>query len=100
MRRSDPTMHVTPSDEEIVTVIARHLSEHLDPPAAAPITAETRLIDDLALDSLFTLEMVAALEDHYHLNLRIETLQDVKTVGDVARVVARAFAADRMDGQR
>jgi len=81
------------SEEEIVTVIARLLDDHLDPRPEDPITAETRLVDDLGLDSLYSLELVAALEDHYQLTLSIEILQDVRTVGDVARVVARSLAA-------
>jgi acyl carrier protein len=76
------------SEQDILGVIARHLEKTLEPPPDAPVTAETRLVDDLALDSLQSFEMLAVLEDHYRLTLSIELLQDVRTVGDVARVVA------------
>lgn len=80
------------SEQDILGVIARHLEKTLEPPLDAPVTADTRLVDDLALDSLQSFEMLAALEDHYRLTLSIELLQDVQTVGDVARVVAAALA--------
>lgn len=75
-------------EEEIVGVIADHLMTHMRPPPDAPVTAATRIIDDLALDSLQSFEMIAALEDHYRVTLSIEALEGVETVGDVARVVA------------
>ena len=81
-----------------MAVIARHMADHLDSPPDGPIGAETRLVDDLALDSMHSLEMIAALEDHYRVTLSIEVLQEVKTVGDVARVVAGALADRETSG--
>jgi acyl carrier protein len=80
------------TEKDITTVIARHLMATLEPPPDAPVTGDTRLVDDLALDSLQSFEMVATLEDHYRVTLSIELLQDVRTVGDVARAVAGAVA--------
>ena len=80
------------TEQDITDVIARHLMATLEPPPEAPVTGDTRLVDDLALDSLQSFEMVAVLEDHYRLTLSIELLQDVRTVGDVARAVAAALA--------
>jgi acyl carrier protein len=81
-----------PDEERIAAVIAGHLADHLDPRPAGPITAGTRLLEDLALDSAQSLELIAALEDHYRVALSIDLLEDVRTVGDVARVVAAALA--------
>ena len=80
------------SEQDILGVIARHLQTTLEPPPDSPVTADTRLVDDLALDSLQSFELLAVLEDHYRMTLSIELLQDVRTVGDVARVVAAALA--------
>ena len=80
------------TEQDVLGVIARHLTTTLEPPPDAPVTAETRLVDDLALDSLQSFELLAVLEDHYRMTLSIELLQDVRTVGDVARVVAGALA--------
>jgi acyl carrier protein len=80
------------SEKEILGVIADHLQRTLEPPPDAPVTADTRLVDDLALDSLQSFELVAVLEDQYRLSLSIEVLQDVRTVGDVARAVASEMA--------
>jgi acyl carrier protein len=79
-------------EQEIVTVIAGHLMTHLRPPPDLPVTAETRILDDLALDSLQSFEMVAALEDHYGVTLSIELLEGVRTIGDIARVIAGELA--------
>jgi len=80
------------TEADITAVIARHLEKTLEQPAESAINAETRLVEDLALDSLQSFEMVAVLEDHYQLTLSIEVLHDVRTVGDVARAVAAALA--------
>jgi acyl carrier protein len=80
------------SEKEILDVIAGHLQRTLEPPPDGPVTAETRLVDDLALDSLQSFELVAVLEDQYRLSLSIEVLQDVRTVGDVVRAVASEMA--------
>ena len=80
------------TEQDILGVIARHLEKTLEPSPDDPVTADTRLVEDLALDSLQSFELVAVLEDHYRLTLSIELLQDVRTVGDVARVVGAALA--------
>ena len=38
-------------------------------------------------DSMHSFEMVAALEDHYGIDIPFESLQDVKTIQDVAESV-------------
>jgi len=91
-------MPTSASETDILSVIARYLEQNLNPPPDDPITAETRLLDDLALDSLQTFEMIALLEDHFRLTLSIDVMSDAQTVGDVARAVARVLAREAAQG--
>lgn len=47
------------------------------------ITPDASFKDDLSLDSLDLYELVMALEDEYNIEIPIEELADVTTVGDV-----------------
>jgi acyl carrier protein len=49
------------------------------------VSAETRLIADLNLDSLDTAELVADIEDHFAVVIPMERLPEIKTVGDIAQ---------------
>ena len=81
-------MDTDKSREGVLAVIIQHLEETLDEPPEAPLTADTRIAEDLALDSLQSFEMIAALEDHYHITITVDTVQHVKSLGDVAEVVS------------
>ena len=80
------------SHESVLAQIFAYLDEHLQQRPVAPISAQSRLIADLGLDSLQSFEMVADLEDHYGVTVAMEALQGVTTLDDVARVIVDAFA--------
>ncbi len=65
----------------------KHLEDNLEDKPKAPITAASNLVKELNLDSLQSFEMVADLEDHYEISIRLDELQDVETVAEVARIV-------------
>ena len=46
------------------------------------ITPETKLADDLDLDSLDVVEVIMAIEDDYDVSFAEEDLVGIKTVGD------------------
>ena len=46
------------------------------------ITPETKLTDDLDLDSLDVVEVIMAIEDDYDVSFAEEDLVGIKTVGD------------------
>ena len=50
---------------------------------AGDITAETSFKDDLGADSLDLFELVMALEDEYNIEIPVEDLTDMTTVGAV-----------------
>lgn len=47
------------------------------------ITPETSFRDDLGADSLDLYELAMSLEDEYSLDIPVEDLQEMNTVGDV-----------------
>lgn len=51
------------------------------------ITPEVRLIEDLGIDSLDTLEMLMALEDEYGIQISNEDAQELKTVEDIVKYI-------------
>lgn len=78
------------TDEEIlrdITAIARRSLEH-----EGPVRPETRLVEDLKLDSLRLLTLAVEVEDHFRLCLDTEDEQALETVGDLMATVRRKLA--------
>jgi acyl carrier protein len=53
------------------------------------VTPATRFADDLELDSLTVMDLVANIEDEWDINMPLNLLPDLETVGQVADAVAR-----------
>lgn len=58
------------------------------------LTPGTRFIDDLELDSLSVMELVAAVEDRFDLTLPLNLLPAIHTIGDLADHVTRLSGGD------
>jgi acyl carrier protein len=71
---------------ELVTPIAQG--------RVAVIGENTELTSQLALDSLKVMDLLVAVEDHFDISVPINSLADVKTVGDFARVVQKFAGAN------
>lgn len=83
-----------PAEQSQTTVLDKiftYLDRHLPQRPATPLSGSSQLIADLGLDSLQSFEMVADLEDHFGITVPMEALQDITTLDDVARVVARVL---------
>jgi acyl carrier protein len=48
------------------------------------ITAETRLVEDLSLDSLDLVGVLMKLEDHFSLQIELDEVPNILTVSDLA----------------
>lgn len=77
---------------EVVSLIVKHLEQTLDDPPE--LSASSTLLEDAQLDSMQSFEMVAALEDHYGIEIPFEALQNVKTIEDVAESVVELLRLD------
>jgi acyl carrier protein len=58
-------------------------------PLAGPLSPETRFVDDLGLDSLTVMELVAEVEDTFDINVPINLLPEIHTVGELAAAIDR-----------
>ena len=76
------------------TVLPR-LIEIIEPFNKKGITlkAETSFANDLELDSLTVMDLVAEIEDEYDILLPVNMLPDLETIGDVAGAVAKIKSA-------
>ena len=50
-------------------------------------TPDVKLVEDLGIDSLDTLEMLMALEDEYGIQISNEDAQELKTVQDIVNYI-------------
>ena len=60
-----------------------------------PVTPETELVADLALDSLQQLDLIVELENHFQIALELSGDEEVRTVGELILQIDRARAAAR-----
>ena len=85
------------TDAAILEFLIAHAADALElpPEEAQRITAETRLVDGLRLDSLRQAILVTGVEDHFGLEFGIEELAAVAdgTVGDMVRLIQRKAAS-------
>jgi acyl carrier protein len=56
------------------------------------ITADTDLVDDLSLDSLKIMEVMAEVEDRFDISVPINIVSDIRTVRDVIRQLQKLLA--------
>lgn len=80
--------------EEIVGQVIGHLRVVVPP--GTEISAASRIVADLGLDSLAVMNFVMALEDDFDVSLTMDSLARVETVGDLARTLAAL--TDRVAG--
>ena len=58
----------------------------------ARIKAESRFVQDLGVESMQSIELVAALENEFDLEMDEQSALQIKTVGDAARFIDRLRA--------
>jgi acyl carrier protein len=75
-----------PEAGEVLAVIGRVLHDEVG--LDRSVRAEDDLLRDLQLDSVGLLTLVVGLEDHFRVALAEEDASGVRTVGDLAALVA------------
>lgn len=81
-----------PASNDVPARLRWLVSAHLDVDPAR-LGPETRLGEDLCVDSLAAIELTMVIEDEFEISLPEEDVADVRTYGDVlALVSARAGA--------
>jgi acyl carrier protein len=51
------------------------------------VTPETRIVEDLEMDSLAVMNFVMAVEDHYDISIPLDRVAEVQTVGDLVQAI-------------
>ncbi len=69
-------------EQRLKSLVAAHLD--VDPLRLRP---ETRLGEDLCVDSLAAIELTMVIEDEFDISLPEEVVADVRTYGDVLALV-------------
>lgn len=64
--------------EKIRDIVAEKVGVEVD-----EITMETSFADDLEADSITLFELVMALEDEFDIEIDDESIEQIKTVGDI-----------------
>ena len=68
--------------EKVQKIVADQLNVELD-----KVQMETNFLEDLNADSLDQVELIMAVEDAFDIEVPDEVAQDIKTVGDIVRVL-------------
>ena len=66
--------------EKIAEIIADQLSVSVN-----EITMDTDIMDEFGADSLDMMEMIMAIEDEYGVEVDMENVENIKTIGDVIK---------------
>jgi acyl carrier protein len=70
------------SKEEILDQLFELIRPYSDPNIV--ITEQTRIMDDIGLDSMNVMELVMQIEDHFDVSVPLNILPDVSTIGEFA----------------
>jgi acyl carrier protein len=73
--------------DETLRITTEILTSHVDIDRA--IVATDHIQNDLGLDSLGVMEVVADIEDRFEVNIPTDTLSNIATVGDVANALVK-----------
>jgi acyl carrier protein len=73
--------------DETLKVTTEILKKHVD--ASRAISPSDHIQNDLGLDSLGVMELVADIEDRFAVTIPNDVLSDISTVDDVAKVLVK-----------
>lgn len=76
---------------DILQKLCLHLRQFTGPDAE--ITAQTDLINELAIDSVKLLNLIMEIEDEFDISVPINALADVQTVHELVNLIQKIEAA-------
>ncbi len=68
-------------EREFLALVSRHV------PPGVTVSTESTVAGDLGLDSLTIMELIAEVEERFGVSIADERLLELRTVGDVLRVI-------------
>lgn len=84
---------MTTTYDETLKVTTEILKKHVD--ADRAIRPNDHIQNDLGLDSLGVMELVADIEDRFSVTIPNDVLSDISTVEDVAKALVKLKAAEQ-----
>ena len=76
------------------TDLAKRVADIVSEIYGGEIADETVDLADLGMDSMALLEILAALEEHFHITLHEDTINAFQTIGHITRIVGEAVRAN------
>jgi acyl carrier protein len=76
------------TDSTLVTEVIEVVRGAAKIPAQILITAESRVVDDLAIDSLDLVGVFLAIQDHFDIAIDDEDVPNLQRIADLAEYVA------------
>lgn len=77
---------------KIFATICKVLSGYV--PEGTEITADTRIVADLEIDSVDVFDLIMEVEDAYDISISMELISTTHTVGELTNVVNELIGAD------
>ncbi len=71
------------SKEEILDQLYELIRPHSEQPIV--LSEQTRIMDDVGLDSMKVMELVMQIEDHFDVSVPLNILPDVTNIGEFAK---------------
>jgi len=71
------------SKEDILDQLFELIRPHSEQPIE--LSEQTRLIEDVGLNSMKVMELVMQIEDHFDVSIPLNILPDVDTIGEFAK---------------
>ena len=68
--------------EKVQAIVAEQLNVELD-----KVQMDTNFVEDLNADSLDQVELIMAVEDEFGIEVPDEVVQEIRTVGDIVKVL-------------
>jgi acyl carrier protein len=83
-------MTTTTSDAAMMAELVDVIRKAAKIPGQVPITGESRLVEDLAIDSLDLVALILQLQDHFDVVIEEDTVPNLCRVADLAAYLAEA----------
>lgn len=81
----------TPDPDRLLVEISALVARFA--PAGAQLTRATELVSDLSIDSVAAMDLVMEIEERYGIDIPVNEIADLVTLGDLVDLVARRLAA-------
>ena len=85
------------SNDEIFNAIAEMIEELFEVPKDQ-ITMESKLFDDLDLDSIDAIDLIVRLQTYVGKRIKPEEFKGVRTIGDIVEAAQKVLADSELTG--